>query len=372
MYLGHEPNVKGYRLYTSSPERTIASRNVVFNETKCFFTDEPADDESPVSQLLDEIDDELSQRDETSTRATSNAEIPAPTDEPTIVPRRSTRISRGNPRNNVPPVYVPPPATVGSSTPPFTRVGRTTPILADNPSVPCVENPPQPSDASTTSRVEPVQQQSSAESPVDIPLPSSPPQAPMSRMDTHVVTPEFVPIMMPSTAPTSSSSFEEYALCEQFESMIFSVDSIFRLDEAHSDVDEQQLNKQHRLLVALPSKQLGCLQQFATDAEYNSLMHHNTWTLCELPPGRKLIGCRWIFTKYAADGTLSRYKARLVAQGFTQVAGVDYTEVFAPVIRTSSIRFLLALAAMYSMHVCHVTWMYKLPSSMVHFKKHFS
>ncbi|KAG9410079.1 hypothetical protein AC1031_018113 [Aphanomyces cochlioides] len=102
MYLGHEPNVKGYRLYTSSPERTIVSRNVVFNETKSFFTDEPADDESPVSQLIDEIDDddddELSLRDETSTRAASNGEIPAPTDGPTIVPRLGECISEDEKR----------------------------------------------------------------------------------------------------------------------------------------------------------------------------------------------------------------------------------------------------------------------------------
>ncbi|KAH9134621.1 hypothetical protein AeRB84_019649 [Aphanomyces euteiches] len=84
-------------------------------------------------------------------------------------------------------------------------------------------------------------------------------------------------------------------------------------------------------------------------------MEHETWTLCELPPGRKPIGCRWLFTKkYSADGSLLRYKARLVAQGFTQVAGIDYTDIFAPVIRTSSIRFLLSLAALQSMHICHM------------------
>ncbi|KAH9140730.1 hypothetical protein AeRB84_015057 [Aphanomyces euteiches] len=361
MYLGHETYIKGYRLYTSRPERTIVSRNVVFNETKSFFTDEPAADESPVSQLLDEIDDD----DDDELFPLQLMNLRAFQD----VPRRSTRIRRGNPRYNVPPVYVPPPASVGSSTPPITQVERTTPILADNPSMPCVENPPQPSDASMTSRVEPVQQQSSAESPADIPLPSSPPQAPMSRMDAPVVTPEFVPIMMSSTAPTSFSSFDEDALCEQFEFMALSVYCIFCPDDVNSDVDEQQLNKQHRLLVAFALQTTGLPSTIrqahaspekaewikATDAEYNSLMHHNTWTLCELPPDRKPIGCRWIFTKkYAADGTLSRYKARLVAQGFTQVAGVDYTEVFAPVIRTSSIRFLLALAAMYSMHICHM------------------
>ncbi|KAH9146714.1 hypothetical protein AeRB84_009434 [Aphanomyces euteiches] len=69
----------------------------------------------------------------------------------------------------------------------------------------------------------------------------------------------------------------------------------------------------------------------ATEAKYESLMDYNTWTLCEIPPDRKPIGSRWLFTKkFAADGSLSRYKARLVAQGFTQIAGMDVTDVFAP------------------------------------------
>ncbi|KAH9101333.1 hypothetical protein LEN26_015722, partial [Aphanomyces euteiches] len=231
-----------------------------------------------------------------------------------------------------------------------------------------VENtPPQPLDDSTSSRVEPAPQQSPAESPADIPLPSSPSHGPMSRTDTPAVTPEIVPVMMPPPASTDSTSFDEDALCEQFESLAL---SLFRLRPvANSDVDEHQLSKQHRLLVALALQSTGLPSNIRqahaspekhewikpTDAEYNSLMQHNTWTLCELPPDHKPIGCRWIFTKkYTADGTLSRYKARLVAQGFTQVAGVDYTEVFAPVIRTSSIRFLLALAAMSSMQICHM------------------
>ncbi|KAH9182515.1 hypothetical protein AeNC1_015509, partial [Aphanomyces euteiches] len=88
----------------------------------------------------------------------------------------------------------------------------------------------------------------------------------------------------------------------------------------------------------------------ATEAEYESLMEHNTWT-----PDRKPIGCRWLFTKkFAADGSLSRYKARLIAQGFTQIAGIDYTDVFAPVIRSTSIRLFLALAAIQQMEVHHM------------------
>ena len=83
----------------------------------------------------------------------------------------------------------------------------------------------------------------------------------------------------------------------------------------------------------------------ATDSEYESLLKNNTWDLVELPEGKNVVGCKWVFkVKRNADGSVSRYKARLVAQGYSQEAGLDYDEVFAPVARYSSIRSVLAIA----------------------------
>ncbi|KAH9138125.1 hypothetical protein AeRB84_017508 [Aphanomyces euteiches] len=265
MYLGNEPNVKGYRLYTSSPERIIVSRNVVFDETKSFFTEEPSADETPVSQLIDEIDDddELSLRDEAlalpAAPPASTIVTSAPNEGTPIVPRRSTRIRRGNPRYNVPPVHVPQSTLVEPLPPPTRPIESTTPtpsITEADTSESLVENtPPQPLDDSTSSRVEPAPQQTPAESPADIPLPSSPSHGPMSRTDTPAVTPEFVPVMMPPPTSTDSTSFDEDVLCEQFESLAL---SLFRLRPvANSDVDEHQLSKQHRLLVALALQSTG-------------------------------------------------------------------------------------------------------------------
>ncbi|XP_040206910.1 uncharacterized mitochondrial protein AtMg00820-like, partial [Rana temporaria] len=60
----------------------------------------------------------------------------------------------------------------------------------------------------------------------------------------------------------------------------------------------------------------------AAEEELKSMHDTKTWTLTELPPGRKAIGCKWTFkVKYNADGTIERYKARLVAKGYSQKYG---------------------------------------------------
>ena len=85
------------------------------------------------------------------------------------------------------------------------------------------------------------------------------------------------------------------------------------------------------------------------DSEYQSaLMDNGTWQLVPAPPNRKLVTCKWLLRKkFHADGTISRYKARLVARGFTQVPGMDYTETFSPVLRITSFRVLIAIAALF-------------------------
>ncbi|GKC72284.1 zinc finger, CCHC-type containing protein, partial [Tanacetum coccineum] len=71
---------------------------------------------------------------------------------------------------------------------------------------------------------------------------------------------------------------------------------------------------------------------------------NNSWVLVNLPPGCKPLGCKWIFKrKLKVDGTIEKFKARLVIQGFKQKSGKDYFDTYAPVARISTIRLLIAM-----------------------------
>lgn len=84
----------------------------------------------------------------------------------------------------------------------------------------------------------------------------------------------------------------------------------------------------------------------AMEDEIKSLNENKTWNLVELPKDKKAIKTKWIFkTKKDLNGKIVRHKARLVAKGYSQRYGVDYEETYAPVVRYTSIRFLMALAA---------------------------
>ena len=80
--------------------------------------------------------------------------------------------------------------------------------------------------------------------------------------------------------------------------------------------------------------------------EFNSLVENGTFQPVRLPPGRKAIGCRWVFKlKRKADGSVDRYKARLVAKGYSQRPRVEFSQVFAPTAKWAALRAILALAA---------------------------
>ncbi|KAG7564133.1 Zinc finger CCHC-type [Arabidopsis suecica] len=89
--------------------------------------------------------------------------------------------------------------------------------------------------------------------------------------------------------------------------------------------------------------------------EISSITKNKTWDLVDLPAGAKAIGLKWVFKiKQNSDGSINKYKARLVAKGYVQKHGIDFDEVFAPVARIETIRFIIALAASNGWEVHHL------------------
>jgi Reverse transcriptase (RNA-dependent DNA polymerase) len=102
-------------------------------------------------------------------------------------------------------------------------------------------------------------------------------------------------------------------------------------------------------IVSIPK----CWQVAKNDPKWKSVMleelealdKNKTWELVSLPPGKKAVGCKWVFTvKQNPEGRVERYKARLVAKGYSQTYDIDYDETFAPVAKKSTVRTLISSA----------------------------
>ena len=90
----------------------------------------------------------------------------------------------------------------------------------------------------------------------------------------------------------------------------------------------------------------------AMNDEIDSLISNKTWKLVDIPPSCKTIGCKWVLRKkLKPDGTIDKFKARLVAKGFKQKIDVDFFDTFSPVTRITSIRLLIAVAAIYDLKI---------------------
>ncbi|MCO5604685.1 hypothetical protein L7F22_058855 [Adiantum nelumboides] len=84
----------------------------------------------------------------------------------------------------------------------------------------------------------------------------------------------------------------------------------------------------------------------AMQSKYDALIENDTWTLCDLPLGKKAIGTKWVYKlKWKPNGEIDRYKTQLVAKGYAQQKGIDYEETFSPTCHMTTVNFLCALIA---------------------------
>ena len=82
------------------------------------------------------------------------------------------------------------------------------------------------------------------------------------------------------------------------------------------------------------------------EEELQALVDNHTWDIVHCPANVKAIGCKWVYSiKLRSDGTLDRYKARLVALGNKQEYGINYEETFAPVAKMTTVRMVISIAA---------------------------
>ena len=85
--------------------------------------------------------------------------------------------------------------------------------------------------------------------------------------------------------------------------------------------------------------------------EMDSLLGNQTWELIELSEGKKAFHNKWVYRiKNEHDGS-KRYKARLVVKGFQQKESIDYTKIFSPVVKMSTIRLVLGMVAVENLHL---------------------
>ena len=83
----------------------------------------------------------------------------------------------------------------------------------------------------------------------------------------------------------------------------------------------------------------------AVEEEIKTLVANGTWEEIVPPIGTNLVLLKWVFDIKGSEGKIERFKARLVARGFTQKYGVDYTETFTPTVRLDTLRMFFALVA---------------------------
>ncbi|KAK2999074.1 hypothetical protein RJ639_024033 [Escallonia herrerae] len=136
-----------------------------------------------------------------------------------------------------------------------------------------------------------------------------------------------------SSTPTNGSSGPRYPLANFVSCKSFSAAHTQFWDAVSSG------SEQHSYKTASHDPKWGA----AMRAEIDTLEANGTWTIEDIPPGKKPIGSKWVYKiKFNSDGSIERYKARVVVRGDTQVEGLDYTETFAPVDKNAAVQAVAA------------------------------
>jgi hypothetical protein len=168
----------------------------------------------------------------------------------------------------------------------------------------------------------------------------------------HISEEEFSPIQTPTPAPTAITTRAGRVIRQPREYWrIESLPQPLQITQGNNESDEDEIlmvreeDEPETYAQAMRSPESD-KWKIATEEELNALNRNNTWDIVDKPANRKIMDNRWVFRiKRNADGSIERYKARLVVKGFQQVPGTDFDETFSPVVRYDSHRLLIAIAA---------------------------
>ncbi|KAJ9564443.1 hypothetical protein OSB04_000409 [Centaurea solstitialis] len=188
-----------------------------------------------------------------------------------------------------------------------------------------------------------------AHAPVASPAPSIPPPVPIASPTPEA--PVHVPIPPPthSSVPTSRSTSEPSV--ESVDPGPSSSENVRRSDRVRQV--PSRLHDYHCYATLLSNHEPTSYKEASSSSHWQAAMQEElqaldkaqTWDSVPLPRGKRPIGSKWVFKiKTKSDGSIDRYKARLVEKGFNQEYDIDYEETFAPVARITSVRSLLAIA----------------------------
>ena len=83
-------------------------------------------------------------------------------------------------------------------------------------------------------------------------------------------------------------------------------------------------------------------REHGMDEEMDSLVRYQTWNLVDLHAGKRALQNKWVYRLKEEDGGKKRYKDRLVVKGFAQKKGIDFDEIFSPIVKMTSIRDILS------------------------------
>jgi transposase InsO family protein len=319
IFIGYPPDYKGWKFWCPQTRKEVISDSAVFRESVFPFR-------KPGLSGLDTSVDPLPPRVETN--RPPDASILAPS-EPVIsfVPIAMPQ----PPAEPIPPMIVPPPAPIPIPAPPnplpdhdpahlVVRVRHPPPIAAmqepDNPELPGPDGV--------------------------VERPRTPPavRSLMDNYEHHPLNEAPLPGKRPSRARQPG------ALAEANSAMTAADDVAIPIVDAIECAFITSQSMEPKTLAEALTRPDAESWISAALAEIEAHVENGTWKLAQLPPGKRAIGSRWVFkVKRKPDGSIDKYKGRIVAQGFSQVRGIHYNEIFASTARMAAMRAVIAMAA---------------------------